>query len=263
MISCIPSEPEKEIELTNTDLSSSSDDELIDEWLAMAQNPSAYVGAIRTFELIDTLNSKSETALTPIIEKLGDPESTPELKLFVLQCVNINMTPAYIPVLTPLLKKSYPASTRACATQLLGGIESEEVVPFLKQALADESPNVVFTAKSGLAVQNVGDYRKEFLDLYEKSETDTLQKAEILRVIMYSPSEGGMTDQEFSVLAEAIIGEDTPIGVRSAIAMLFIESEKPAALDSIKESIRLSDDDLYKQLVQSTLDKRTNDEQKK
>jgi HEAT repeat protein len=258
LISCIPGEPEPEPtpELKNPDLLSSTGDELVKEWMAMAEDPASFRGAFRTFELIDTLNSQGDTALNPIIQKLADPEASAEAKVFVLQCVNINMTPAYIPILKPLMEDTYPADTRACATQLLGAIESEKVVPLLKDALKDESPNVVFTAQSGLAVQNVDDYRTEFLGLYHQEDTNVNQKAEIRRVIMYSPSPDGITDQEFGILANEIFEKDTPLGVRSAIAMLLLESGRPQAIETIQKSLELSDNNSYKQLVQSALDKR-------
>jgi len=257
MISCIPSDPGEETEIINPSLDASSSDELVKQWLAMAVTPDKFIGSPQPFEIIDKLSaSHGETALTPIIQFLGDPEASGESKQFVLQCVYINMTPAYISVIEPLMDSSYPADTRACATQLMGGIKSEKVIPILKKALEDESTVVNFTAKSGLAVHDVENHRKEFLALYTDAETDFNEKAEILRVILYEPTKTGMTDQEFSVLAEAIVAEDTPVRLRSAIAMLVIESKRPDALETIQASLEQSNDEMYKQLVQSTLARR-------
>lgn len=242
---CIPSEPVEEYEV-NPESITKTPEEMLEEWMAYAIAPDLENSQnIRPFTLTDQLAATSPTALAPCIELLGKPDTSPDTKVFVLQCVTVNMTPAYIPYIKPLLNHENP-DTRSCAYTLLGGILDPSIPGLLEAGLKDEVQRVAFAALSGLAIHNIEPARSEFMASYWDEDTTANQRQEILRVIFKMP-----TENELKILSDFITNADTSDRTRFMIAMIFGRIGTDAEIEALQKSVELSTDEAYKDVVES------------
>jgi len=242
---CIPSEPVEEYSI-DTESVTKSPEELLEEWMAyaVAADMKTPTGD-RPFAITDQLAASSPTALIPCIELLGDPESTPDTKVFVLQCITVNMTPNYIPTIKPLLSNENP-DTRSCAYTLLGGIQDPSVPDLLTKGLEDDVPRVAFAALSGLAIQNVEPQRTEFTGKYWDDKTTLGQRLEILRVILKHP-----TANDLDILADFLTEPETSDKSRYLIAMVLGRIGTAEQIGALQKSLDMTTDDGYKDIVES------------
>jgi HEAT repeat protein len=242
---CIPSEPVEEYSIDPESVTKSPE-ELLEEWMAYAAAADMKtVPDDRPFAITDQLAATSPTALAPCIELLGDPESTPDTKVFVLQCITVNMTPNYIPTIKPLLNNENP-DTRSCAYTLLGGIQDTSVPDMLKKGLEDDVPRVAFAALSGLAIHNVEPQRTEFTGKYWDDKTTLGQRLEILRVILKHP-----TTDDLDILADFLTEPQTSDKSRYLIAMVLGRIGTTKQIDALQKSLDMTADDGYKEIVES------------
>ncbi len=245
MAGCIPSEPVEEYTVEPESVAKSPE-ALLEEWMAYAaaadmKNPLND----RPFIITDQLAASSPTALAPCIELLGAEDTTPDTKVFVLQCVTVNMTPAYIPYIEPLLSNDN-ADTRSCAYTLLGGIQDPSVPGLLAEGLQDETKRVAFAALSGLAIQNVEPQRSDFMAKYWDDKTSTSERLEILRVILKRPK-----PSDLEILANFLTDSRTSDKSRYLIAMVLGRIGTPSEIEALQKSLDMTADDGYKDVVES------------
>lgn len=252
-VGCIPEKPESEEDATTITPhvavveAQSEEDILVEEWLAMATEPDSHVGDTRPFQICDELSQMGPTALAPFIELLDDSEASGEAKIFVLQSININMTPAYIPQLMGLLD-STDQTARSCAVSLLGGIHDDSVAELLLGLKDDENSRVAFSALSGLAQQTGEPYRTEFVDLYFADGATRARKSEIFRVILMKTQAS-----DLPVLEAEVVDPETVIGIRLVAAMLLGNIGNLDSIPELEKSLEVETDEQYQQLAQSTI----------
>jgi HEAT repeat protein len=252
-VGCIPEKPELDDETTDSGsvrvekVPLTEEEKLVEEWLAMASDPGSYQGEMRPYQICDELAQMSPTALSPFIALLEEPDSSGETKMFVLQSININMTPSYIPQLFGLLE-SEESTTRSCAVTLLGGIRDDAVVERLKLLQDDDDDRVAFSALSGLAQQLDDPYRASLVDYYFTDEATRARKTEIFRIILLSPRES-----DCPILESEVVDAETDVGVRHVAAMLLGNLGNLDSIPSLEKSLEIEPSEQFQQLVLSTI----------
>lgn len=228
-------------------VNSLSEEALLSEWLTMAQDPGAYARDPRPLAICDQLDRLHPTALTPIIQLLGHPETSDPSKIFVLQCITINMALPYLPHLLPLLESQNP-TTRSCATTLLGAIDDPAVIAPLLRMKQDSDPRVSFSAWSGLALRGEEPYRQNFVHHYLAPKATHAQRSEIIRVLLKDTR----VSDEF-IVSSIITTSETPPTVRHLLVMALANIGQLSSLKALQNSIPLDPSDEYRRLVESTI----------
>ncbi|MFP6583506.1 MAG: hypothetical protein VCD00_13265 [Candidatus Hydrogenedentota bacterium] len=250
-VGCIPEKPEDDATTVTPQVAVvdalSEEEILIEEWLAMAAEPDSHVGDVRPFQICDELAQMGPTALAPFVELLDDSEASGATKIFVLQSINVNMSPAYIPQLTGLLD-SGDQTARSCAVSLLGGIHDDAVAKLLLGLKDDDNSRVAFSALSGLAQQTGEPYRTEFVDLYFADDATRARKSEIFRVILMRTQAS-----DLPVLEAEVADPETVIGIRLVATMLLGNFGDLDSIPELEKSLEIVTDEQYRQLAQSTI----------
>lgn len=224
-----------------------SEADLVSEWLAMAKEPEAYIGNQRPLAICIQLDSMHPTALVPIVELLGQPDTSDTTKIFVLQNINFHMDMDYLPYILPLLVSEFP-TTRSCATTLLGTVPDESVIEPLLRMKQDSDSRVAFSALSGLALHGEEPYRRDFVQYYLSPEVTISQRREIVRIIMHDPR----PEDEF-IISAILMASDTPPTVRHLLVMTLGNMGTESSIKAIHYSTSLDPSEEYRTLVDTTV----------
>lgn len=132
-----------------------------------------------------------------------------------------------------MTKPEKDATTRACATQLLGSLRGEEVDKILAQLKDDPERRVRFQALCGLAVRDA-QARKTLQDFWQQPDTTAFERWKILQVLAFGPAADSVAifqsavkdtalDEAGRVLAAQMLGR---VGDSSCLAALTECAEK-------------------------------------
>ena len=217
---------------------------LIAELKEILRDPEANATSMQPYMICDELAMKGPTALAPIVQMLGEAETTPETMIFILQAININMRPSYLPFIEPLLDSQDPV-TRSCATQLLGAIKTPESTELLFKLREDADHGIRFTAWSGLAQHEIEPQRTDFVTYYTDPEVSDLQKKEIIRIMVTNPKE-----PDTDIMVIALLEEDLVPPLRAAIVNSITDLGSSRHIAALHKSMELEPLPEYKNLIE-------------
>lgn len=226
--------------------------EIIDRLKTMAATPENYSESIDRHVLTQQLANLSPTALAPLIDYMADAETPQTSRLFVLQCVNNYLTPAYFTNLKPLLE-SEDAGARAIGITAIGHIQDPTVVELLKVARQDVNPAVGFCALSGLAMQGDPAAREELKQMYVdgapvESVTEEQVKREVVRVLLRDVQE-----TDLPVLKDALNQPFIEINARIMIAEALGRLGDNSDVLLLEQSLSLQKEPQYGEMVKQAI----------
>lgn len=225
---------------------------LVDQIKTMAASPEKYSDTIDRHVLTQQLANMGPTALSPLIDYMAAPDTPQSARLFVLQCVNNFLTPAYLTNLKPLLE-STDEGARAMGITAIGHIQDPGVHELLLLARRDVSPRVAFCALSGLAMQGDAAARQELKQMYvdnvsvEKVSTEQV-KREVVRVLLRE-----VQQDDLPVLQDALNQPFIEVNARLMIAEAMGRLSDTAAVPLLEQSLGLQKEPEYGEMVKQAI----------
>jgi HEAT repeat protein len=225
---------------------------IVDKLKTMAAEPAAYSDTIERHVLTQQLADTGPTALSPLIDFMAAADTSQPARLFILQCVNNYLTPAYIPNLKPLLE-STDEGARAIGVTAIGHIKDPAVEEFLKLARQDVSPRVAFCALSGQAMQGDAAARQELKQMYvDNASVDKVSeeqvKREVVRVLLRD-----VQADDLAVLQDALNRSFIEVNARLMIAEAMGRLGDPAAVPLLEQSLGLQKEPEYGEMVKQAI----------
>ncbi len=220
--------------------------------IKMSASPDVYGETAERHILTQQLAEMGPAALAPVIDYMGAPDTTPTARLFILQCVNNYLTPAYIPNLKPMLE-STDEVTRAIAVMALGHIQNEMVPQLLTIARSDSSPRVSFSALSGLVMQGDPAARQEMKQMYTSGtavgdiKVDDV-KREVVRVLLRDAQA-----DDLPILQDALNQQFLAINSRVMITEVLGRLGDKTAIPLLEQSLNLQTEPEYGEMVKQAI----------
>lgn len=193
-------------------------------------------GAVVAGELAKT----GPEGIVPLIRTLERENVGPLAKIYVVESVTPHVNLAHSNLLVRLTDPQQNATTRACATALLGKISNDKVMEELRKLTADSEGRVSFAAYAGLAQHGDEAARAELVRRYHSAETTERERLQIAASLVESPNAG-----EREVLLDTFSKEETPPGLQANILnALAATGEKETVEALLAEKANLENDNL-------------------
>jgi len=203
---------------------------------------------MRHTEIGRLLASRGPESLTPILDVIADPESTPDLKVFATETVVNEMRPPYLERLKTLTGKSHDATTRACATMLLAQMKDTEVTTELVGLAEDAERRVKMAAMVGLAQRGRDDMRQRIVDMYWDEGVTQAERERIVRSILENPAE-----KDFKILSDMMVRSETSAFVRTNIAHTYGRIGGSSVIEALELSMERTPDPSYRSMAQAAI----------
>ena len=260
-LGCLPTEPAQEAQSeapaaefisaaspTRQETPPASSEALVAEWKVLAENQSRSRLSMRHTEIAKVLASRSPEGLTPIIDVIADPESTPEMKVFASETIAGEIRPPYLERLKTLTGESLDITTRACATMLIGQMKDTDVTAELAGLAEDDERRVKMAAMVGLAQRGRDDMRQHFVAMYWDEEATQAERERIVLTILVNPAE-----KDFKILSDLLVRSETNLFVRTNIAHTYGRIGGTSVIDALEMSIKNTPDPSYRSMAQAAI----------
>lgn len=244
---CIPSDPE---DPTNLEIlmSEATPGQLVAEFIEMANEPEKWTDDFRRIVIVKQLSAMGPSTLTPLINLMASPNSSPETRLFILQSLADRVSPLYLRDLAPLISSEDPV-LRACVITLIGHMDHPDVIKLLELAENDVDSRVSFSALSGKAIQGDPVAREKLLGMYFDPTTRVLHKREVIRVILRTTQ---MSDLD--ILLSALDEDFLYIKTRALVAEVLGHIGDESALEPLERSLSLYEDPIFIKLASAAIE---------
>ena len=137
--------------------------------------------------------------------------------------------PKQAPRLTALTKPENDATTRVCATSLLGTIQGPEADAALAELKNDNDRRVRFQALHALAKRG-SEGRKAFMDLWKQPDTTPAERGDIVNVLS-----GGSISDSIMIFMDAVRNTQLDESVRILAAQTLGRVGNQSALQILNE----------------------------
>jgi len=227
-----------------------TNEELLARWLELAKSVAKEtMNSQEAVEIAAKLAQSDLAALNPILDVLADPGASPYAKVMVVASLTPVANPGMSERLVALTKSEHDATTRACATQLLSGIDGENVDAVLEGLSTDPERRVSFAAMRGLALRGSEQGRQGLAALWDQPDTTPAERNEVVMALSTRFSKAQIVVFEKAVVDSAL--DELPrlvattvlqqVGEQSAIEPLTTCMEEDAS-----EQVRASAKDAVK-----------------
>ena len=184
-------------------------EQMVERWKQLAKSAARENPLLaETGELANEIAVRDPRALLPLLDLVGDDQSTPYVKILATLSLTPLIDLQLAPRLIEMTKSEKESTTRACATSLLRQIATPEVTAVLRQLKTDSEPRVRLYAQLGLATRDRKE-RQEVFALWRKPETTAEEKGTIIDVLSQTPS-----IEDVPLLQEAAAATTLNEGVR-------------------------------------------------
>ena len=195
-----------------------SPEELMKCWLEVAQTATNTTYSAECREITEELAKHGPEALQPLLTIIGDKEQEPRIRVIAVTCLQGLVKPAMVDTLKQLTAADQEATTRACATHLLGSLPTKEVLDFLRTLTDDPERRVRFSALRGLASAWDDAGREGLAKYFDDPEVTQEEREEIGVVFGISIKEDPLTLKVLSRVVQDM--EITPSTRKLAIGVL-------------------------------------------
>jgi HEAT repeat protein len=184
-------------------------EQMVERWKELAKT------ATRENPLLDETGALAEEialrdphALLSLLDLVDSAESTPYVKILATLSLAPVVGQHVAPRLIEMTKPEKDGTTRACATNMLRNIPSEEVTTVLRQLKTDSEPRVRLYAQIGLGVRDPKE-RQELYAFWHKPETTPEEKGTIIDALVQMPAA-----EDLPLMQEAAAATDLTEGIR-------------------------------------------------
>ena len=191
-------------------------EQMVERWKQLAKTATRENPLLNeTGALAEEIAIRDPHALLSLLDLVDDDQSTPYVKILATLSVTPVVGQHVAPRLIEMTKSEKESTTRACATNMLRQIPTEEVTAVLRQLKTDSEPRVRLYAQIGLATRDPKE-RQEVYALWRKPETTADEKGTIIDALSQMPAV-----EDVALMQEAAAATELNEGVRvMAIATL-------------------------------------------
>ena len=158
-------------------------DALMVKWMELAKGATKEKSNIdECYEIAVKVAKRDKKALAPLLDMVGDPSVTPYTKIVATLSLAQGITPDMKTRLFEFVKSEQDATTRSCATELLGYIGKDDVKQVLVQLMSDGDRRVKFQALRAVVLRDPG-RRKDMFEYWRKPDTTVAEKNSIVMVL--------------------------------------------------------------------------------
>lgn len=163
-------------------------EQMVERWKQLAKSAARENPLLaETGDLANEIAVRDPQALLSLLDLVGDDQSTPYVKILATLSLTPIIGQHVAPRLIEMTKSEKESTTRACATNMLRQIPTEEVTAVLRQLKTDSEPRVRLYAQIGLATRDPKE-RQEVYALWRKPETTADEKGTIIDVLAQMPA---------------------------------------------------------------------------
>ncbi|HUW61355.1 MAG TPA: HEAT repeat domain-containing protein [Candidatus Bathyarchaeia archaeon] len=193
-------------------------EQMVERWKQLAKSATRENPLLsETGALANEIAFRDPYALLSLLDLVEDEQSTPYVKVLATLSLAPVVGQHVAPRLIEMTKSEKDGTTRACATNMLRQIPTEEVMAVLRQLKTDSEPRVRLYAQIGLAVRDPKE-RQEVYVLWRKPET--------------APDEKGMIIDALAMMPAV---EDVPLMQEAAAATALAEGVRVLAVQTLGE----------------------------
>ncbi len=176
---------------------------------------------VREYLTLAMGRSGNNLYVEPLVKALGEESGTP--RFAIIHALGLLKAKEALPLLHALVSDTNDKPAGALRSRLLsvvalGNIGSHDSLPFLKQALQDEEPNVQWDAAVALAKMQDSSGKAILLKLLDRSylsqftEVDVLEKSQILQVAIQASVL--LNDTDLKAAIQKLADSDPNMNVR-------------------------------------------------
>lgn len=224
-------------------------EQMVERWKELAKSASRENPHIdEAFQLATDIAIQDPHALLSLLDLVSDPQSSPYTKVLATLSLAPVVGPHLAPRLIEMSKSENEATTRACATNMLRLVQTEEVTAVLRNLKTDTEPRVRLHAQIGLATRDPQE-RREVYALYRQPDRSPEEKGTIIDALAASPDAADLplmleaaADASFSegvrvlaIGAIGVIGGNDQVAALTAWAADPSEKISTAAKDSLEQ----------------------------
>ena len=215
-----------------------TNEELLARWQELAKSAAKEtMNSQEAVEIAAKLAQSDLAALNPILDVLADPGASPYAKVMAVASLTPIVNPGMTERLVALTKAESDATGRACATQLLTGIDGENIDAVLEGLSTDTERRVSFAAMRGLASRGSEKGRQALAALWDQPDTTAAERNEIVmalsarfskaQIVVFEKAVVDSTLDELPRLVATTVLQQ--VGGQSAIEPLTACAEKDAS----------------------------------
>jgi len=219
---------------------------LLADWKKAATSGTPATGECQA--IASQLRTLGPEALLPLLDIMADPQETPRVKVAAADSLDGLVHPLMLDRLTQMTGPENDATSRACATHLLGGCSSPKLLPLLQKLASDPEKRVSFAALRGLAILGDPEGRKSFVALFDAPGTTVPEREQIGRVF----SKDIMPSKENVPILIKILG-DTQLSsdVRRLTVATLGTADDPAAIPALEAAAEKDPDQYIREIAGS------------
>jgi len=207
-----------------------SKEQLMEQWLKVVKDATPDAASINeAATLASQIAVADRSAYAPMLGILADPASTPAAKVASTVSLRFFAQPSMIARLTELSKTGQEATTRACATELLGAIPGQETDTLLGQLKTDPERRVRFTALKAIASRNP-EARKDLQEYWRLPDVTKREKAAIVQTLAVGP-----ISDSLGIFQEAILDTQLEESVRLQAVQLLAQVGDKSMVDALTQ----------------------------
>ena len=190
---------------------------LVAEWLELAKASTRENPKIAgTSEVAGKLAGLGWAGFGPLLDLMADPQSAPTTKVLAALSIRENLTAEMVPRIIRMTQEENEATTRACATDVLGFIREESAQKRLGELKNDPERRVRFLAYRGLVIQEVENVqaREDLQELWRQPDATPEERGHIVLALINGPVFDSVWLLKEAVLVEEIAAEARVLAVR-------------------------------------------------
>ncbi|HEO71281.1 MAG TPA: hypothetical protein ENN80_08460 [Candidatus Hydrogenedentes bacterium] len=189
---------------------------------------------------------KGPEHLLPFIDLIGDPHEDPFVKVMAVEALEGQAHPMLIPPLLPLTGEDHDATTRACATHVLGMLWTPQVQALLKKLADDPERRVRFAALRGLAKHGDRQARERFRELYSEPGV-TVQERNVIASVF--ANDIGRDAENVPIMCKVVQDMELAAMVRRLAVAALGRSRDPAAVPALEKAAEASPEEDIREIA--------------
>lgn len=193
-----------------------SPEEILEAWKEIPKAGLDNMDTTTAVFLAQRLSEFGTEALTPLIDVIGNPESSPDAKILAVISLTPLLEAGMVPRLNELTAPGLDSTTRSCAAHLLGLIESPESVVRLRQLSEDAEQQVRMAAIIVLVMRQDPEILRRLPEIWQDPHITAKQREDLSYVLPDDFASGHL-----DLMASIVTDEELAMDARQR-AILFL-----------------------------------------
>jgi len=225
-------------------------EDLIERWREEAERARTDPSSTACQVVAYKLRTIAPEALLPLIDILANPKEDPFIKVCVVKSVQGQAHPILTERLLALVGPEQDATTRACATHLLGDVPSEEVLATLRTLAHDPDRRIRLAALRGLVRGGDPEGRHGLAAMWDEPGSRVQERNEIGLTLANDIQHD---KENADVMMKAITDFELDVAVRSGAVAALGRALDPKAIPALEISAEKDPDESVREIAASAI----------